>query len=285
MPDEPKEQTATEPKVIEVPLEGGHKIKLGDWEGGADDFRKHWIPQSELSKMREKDKAELERQVKQQVEQERTRIAQQMQRQMWQQRQQPQQQANGFQSQLEQLYNGIAQSEYQGFVHVNDLKQLVSHLTSAVNSELQARDRLLAALGQRLDEWYGNYQEKSGVIDTLSSTYTDKQWGEYIDALEKKYPNLPRETIEVMASAYEAADDETPEQLREAIESKIGEHVKAMDTHRAKQREREREQQRKIVDAGIPGVGGAAAPSKPGKPLRDAGDIADHFYEAGDAPA
>lgn len=265
-------------KELEIDLTSDAVIKVGDWKGPANEFRKHWLSRSSLNEMREKDKAELARQ----VEAEKTKLALEQQRALteYAMRNQRPQQGNG--NSLDARIGGILDKlrndpNRQGFVDADSFNEIIGMLRDAVVAELQARDRILGQFGQGIDQFYGDYKKRSSVLDSLADSHTDKRWGSFIDALAKDYPELPRSTIELMASAYEASDGETPDQLQEAIREAVGGQVKELDTHRASIRNREREQQDAIVESGIPGVGGHARPSLPQKPLRTSDEITDHF--------
>ena len=279
------------PSALEVPLEGDDLVKVGDWEGKAGDFRKHWIPQTSLQEMREKDKAEIARQ----VAAESTRMATEYQQAMYQQamqranqpqqqQQQPQQQQGGMTDRIATAMNE-ARTGHSGFMHVDTLEPLLGQLIQAVNHEFAARDRMQGAVGQRLDEWYGQYQQQGKMVDTVSTAYADREWDKFIGELSDSYPGVPESTLETLACAYEAEPGESPAQLRQAISGLIGEHVDGMKAHEATVRKQEREKQQRERAAGLPGVGGQASPSKQGKPLRTAEEITNAFFNADEPPA
>ena len=287
--DDNVEVTEEAPSALEVPLEGDDLVRIGDWEGKASDVRKNWISSASLQEMREKDKGEVTRQVQEQVQAEKVVLAQQYQQERYrQQAAQPQQQQQQQRPMSVTQYvaeaMNAARTGHSGFMHADTLEPLLGQLIEGFQRELAARDRMQGAVGQKLDQWYGDYQGQSGVLNTVAGSYADREWDKFLDGLEKTYPDIPRGTLETLACAYEAEEGESPEQLRDSLTQLIGEHVDGMNAHRASVRTSQREQRAKERAAGIPGIGGQATPTRPGKMLKTAEEITDHFAEF-DGPA
>lgn len=276
-------EVVTEAEIVDLLADANGSLKLGDWEGNAEDFRKNFIPQSELKGMREKDKAEISAQVAAQVDKHKAEFLATQQAQAMQRTAQPPPQAgNSFQSGLDSIY-ATADEKHGGYIHTDQMRGFITQMVGAINNEFQTRDRMTNHLGKKLDEWYGQSNERARTLDTLAGTHSDGVWSKYMDELSDKYPTLPRATITALASGYEAGDSDTSDQLREGISAAIGEHVQGMDAHRETARVAKREEAQKLQNVGMPGVAAAAVPSKPDKPLGSADEIANHFF--GDAPA
>lgn len=273
-------QPEPEPSRIEVPLEGDHVVKVGDWEGPASNFRKHWLPQTAVQEMREKDKQRF----RQELEQAKKQLAsQQEQFRQYQQQQTGQQQQQGGQGSpnaLQQLFE-TARKQHGGYIHADHMNQIADMF----QKELATRDQVLTALAQRLDSWYGDYTEKIGSLDKLTGSQAEQEWNKFVDGLSEEFTELPRSTVERIATAYNASEDEYGDDLREGIRNDLRTHIDEIKRHQAQSRKKEQERQNKAKAAGIAGVGGRGAPSKPGKPLRSAEEITDKYYNAGGRPA
>jgi len=279
-----EEVLAAEPEIIDLLSDNDRSFRVGDeWEGKASDFRKSWIPQSELTSMREKDKSEIERQVASQLDREKAQFFAQQQAQALQRvQQQPAPQGNGFQGTLSAIYDA-AKAEHGGYIHADQLQELVNKLVGAVNAEFGARDRMTNQFGSRLDEWYSDSQQRAGTLKTLAETHADRTWNKFIDGLETDFSDLPRSAIEALASGYEASPGDTPDQLKDGIGSALKEHVQAMNAHREKARAASRQQAAQLAKVGMPGVAAAAVPAAPDKPLQTADEITDHFWPGSDS--
>ena len=279
-----EEVASAEPEVADLLSDSDSSIKLGDWEGKAGDFRKHWIPQSELKGMRDKDKEEIARQVATQVDaQQATWLAQKsaeaMARQAQAAPQQTQPQGTTFQGKLDAIY-ATANAEHGGYMHINQSQERDKLLLEAVQAEFATRDRMTNHLGTRLDEWYKDSQQRAGTLQTLAGDHSEKVWGKLIDKLEKDNPTLPRTMIEALASGYQPSENETADQLRTGIGNSITEHVQSMSAHDVAARATKREQAEKLSRVGMAGTAAAAVPGKPGKPLTTPDEIADHYFQS-----
>lgn len=289
----PEEATPEAPEFsgVEVPTDGDTLLRVGDWEGPASEFNTRYLTQGAVQQMREKDKSSLATQIQQATQKAESAAATKyqedlirLQRQM---QPQPEQQpaAPGMDA-LTALYERVNSSAHQGYMHTSDFQEAVGHLIGMMQNELSVRDERFNALGGGLETWYGESQARKKILDSLSGNHVDTQWGTFIDSLEKDFgKTLPRSTLELMASAYEAGDDETPDQLREGIRESIGNEITAFKAHSAKASQADKKRQDAAAAAGLPGTGGTAAPSKGEKMLRDAGDIVDRFSNAGGPPS
>jgi len=274
-------------EALNIPTEGDAQMTYGDWKGSAADFSRQHIHQSALTEMREKDKAEVTRQVAAGIDSEKARMTAMYQEarmrdaQQNAQRAQPRQVPQGgtFNDRIEGYYKAMMADTHQGYVHADQLRPLLNELVSAVSSELGSRDRVTGALGQKLDQWYKEYGQQMGTLGHLSGHHADTAWTKFVDDLCESNPQMPRTTIEALASAYEASPHDTADSLREAIGSSIGEHISGIDKHRQESREAERRQAADVRRLGLAGTGGAASPAKPADIGGDAGSIADAFFD------
>lgn len=265
-------QAETEPtdlQVHEVPMEGDQLVKFGDWEGKASDLSEAFISQGSLQQMREKDKAEIE----EQVEVAKGRLAQQYQAhllQLQQQQVQPQgQQQQESPPTLDALYSE-ANTNHSGYMHVDQVRGLVD----MIQREFAARDKVLGALGHGLDNRFG---ELSGNVDKITTTHADREWDGFVDTLHADLPKWPRSTVSLMASGFEAKRGETPDQLRDGIRQSLMSEYESGSKHRADYRKKEREREREIKSAGLPGSGGQGVPSQKLPAMRTADEITNHF--------
>ena len=288
----PEEATPEAPEFsgVEVPTDGDTLLRVGDWEGPASEFNTRYLTQGAVQKMREKDKSSIADQVAQasaQVEQAAATKYQeqlvQLQRQM---QPQPEHRAAPGMDALTALYDRVNGSQHQGYMHTTDFQEAVGHLVGMMQNELSARDERFEAFAGGVGRFYGEYQDRGKMIDSLSTNHVDRQWGTFVDSLEKEFGRvLPRSTLELMASAYEAAKDETPDQLREGIRESIGNEVKAFKGHQAKQSAADKRRTDAAEAAGLPGTGGKGAPSKGEQILRDADAIVDKFSGGAGPPS
>ena len=190
-------------------------------------------------------------------------------------------QGNTLDDKLNAIFQAI-ETDHQGYTPGQLLKQAFSLVVNAGREEHRARDEITRATGQKLDTWHNDYVKRGGTVNTLAGAHADRVWTKEIDSLAEAH-DLPRSTIEALASGYRHNDGDTPDQLREGIGSLIGKQVSAMNDHRETGRQAKREQSAQLAAVGMPGVAAAAVPALPTKLMTDAGDIADHF--AGDGPA
>ena len=260
-------------------------FKLGDFEGNAEDFDKKFITQAALQEMREKDKAENANsnaaQVRAEVDRQQAQwLATQ---QTMQRAAQPQPQGNGFQGGLDSIY-GAVNDQHQGYVHVDQLKQIIAHIVDASRAEFSARDRQNQALGKGLEQWHGQSQQRAHTLETLQGTHVDRVWGKFMDDMETEHSKIPRSVIESLSRGYSASDGETPDQIRAGIAEKLSEHTTAMNAHGEAGRRAKREASEQLAAVGPPGMAAAAVPSAPDKVLTSPEEIADH-YGGDDLPA
>ena len=285
------EETVTEFTGVDVPLEGDTVVRIGDWEGPASNVRKSWIPQSGLQEMREKDKAEISRQVelarREAGQEAATKYQEQLlglQRQMQPQPQQPQQQqqaVTGWDSVREK-----ALASHQGYIHADQMGDLVNMF----RNELAARDKAyqghLQQLGHNLNNWHTDYQGQMQTLGNLSGGHANTKWEGFIDELHTEFGDtLPRENIDMVARGYELGPQENAADMKVGIRNRIQGQVTAFKAMAGAANTAEKEQIAKVAAAGMPGVGGGGSPSKKGKLMTDASEIADHFINAGGPPS
>ncbi len=276
------------PGIVDLLSNSDGSFKLGEWEGNPEAFDKNFISQAALKEMRVKDKAENESsvaaQVKAQVDQHQAQQIAAQQAAAMQRATTPQQQpqGNSYQSGLDSIY-AETDAQHQGYLHNDQFRRAIAHVTASVRAEFDARDARDKKLGAGLNDWHKQSQQRAATLETLQGTHVDGVWKREMDELVDEFPNMPRSMIEAMSSGF-SGDASTPDQLRAGLRTMLTEQGNALNAHGEAARKAKSEQNQKLAAVGMPGGAAAAVPASPDKPLQDAGEIADHFFdEAGPA--
>jgi hypothetical protein len=268
--------TPTGPMVID--LESDQEITIGDWTGPAKNFRKAFIPQGEMTAMQERNKADTTAQLDAVKAQEAARYQQQLVAQ--QQRGQPVTPAQ--EDALEVLWQEADQTS-----HGYPSTAIMRKVTQMFRNEFAARDRVLHALGKKLDVWYGEHKTNTSRLDKVSGNTADKNWDDLMGEFATEFPDLPPGIINAIASGHEPSSPAvSPDSLRAELRQALTDHTEGLSTHRKAGRDADRQRQDDLVAVGMPGGPGAGvSPSLPEKIMRDADDITDAFFDAGSSPS